>query len=63
MDRTPEEFLKESEDTTKPMKNWTRVVIETAEKNPKTLAVVTNNDFELAEGIRVRMKPSNLPYS
>lgn len=63
MDRTPEEFLKESEDVTKPMKNWVRVVIETAEKNPKTLAVVTNNDFELAEGIRVRMKPSNLPYS
>lgn len=40
-----------------PMKDWSRVIIETAESNPKLVAIVTNDDFELANGFRVRLKP------
>lgn len=39
------------------MKNWSRVIIETDEKQSKVLAIVTNNDFELADGLRVRLSP------
>lgn len=54
---------KQTNSDDKPMKNWTRVIIETDEKNPKTIAVVVNNDYEVADGFRVRLKPSKLPYS
>lgn len=40
-----------------PMEDWSRVVIETDEPNPKTLAIVTNDDFEVADGLRVRWRP------
>ena len=40
-----------------PMKNWSRVIIETDEPNPKLIAIVTNKDFDLADGFRVRLKP------
>lgn len=46
-----------------PMTNWTRVIVETDEKNPKTIAVVVNDDYEVADGFRVRLKPSALPWS
>lgn len=36
----------------KPMNNWSRVVIESIEKDPKPIAVI-----KLAEGYRVRLKP------
>lgn len=34
------------------MNNWSRVVIESIEKDPKPIAVI-----KLAEGYRVRLKP------
>lgn len=40
------------------MSNWVRVIVETDEKNPKLLAVITNDDCETTEGLRVRFKPS-----
>lgn len=40
-----------------PMKDWSRVIIETDESTPKTIAIVTNDDYELADGFRVRLKP------
>ncbi len=40
------------------MSNWVRVTIETDEKNPKFLAVITNDDCETTDGLRVRLKPS-----
>lgn len=48
--------LKTNKDNS-PMKDWSRVIIETAESNPKLVAIVTNDDFELANGFRVRLKP------
>lgn len=41
-----------------PMKNWSRVIIETDEEHSKVLAIVTNNNFELADGLRVRLSPA-----
>ena len=54
---------KNTNNADKPMENWTRVIIETDEKNPKTIAVVVNDDYKVADGFRVRLKPSTLPWS
>lgn len=54
---------KKTNNADKPMENWTRVIIETDEKNPKTIAVVVNDDYGVADGFRVRLKPSTLPWS
>lgn len=47
--------LKTNEDN-QPMNNWSRVIIETDEVNPKVLAIVTNEEYELAKGLRIRLK-------
>lgn len=44
-----EKFISETRDEKNPMDNWTRVIIETEEKNPKPIAVITNDNFELAK--------------
>lgn len=46
-----------SEVKNKPMSDWTKIVVETAEKHPKTIAVITADDFDMAEGYRVRITP------
>ena len=48
------DFENKTNNTHVPMKNWSRVIIETDEEQSKVLAIVTNNDFELADGLRVR---------
>lgn len=48
--------LKTNEDN-RPMNNWSRVIIETDEANPQVLAIVTNEEYELAKGLRIRLKP------
>ena len=48
--------LKTNEDN-QPMNNWSRVIIETDEANPHVLAIVTNEEYELAKGLRIRLKP------
>lgn len=57
--RSVEKFEKETKDVVDPMANWSRVVVETDEKNPKILAVITNTDCESAENLRVRFKPTS----
>ncbi|MFC6179990.1 hypothetical protein [Lactiplantibacillus daowaiensis] len=39
------------------LRDWTKIVVETVEKHPKTIAVITANDFDMAEGYRVRLTP------
>lgn len=56
--RTVKQFEKETNNVKAPMSNWVRVIIETDEKNPKLLAVITNDDCETTDGLRVRLKPS-----
>ena len=48
--------LKTNEDN-QPMNNWSRVIIETDEANPQVLAIVTNEEYELAKGLRILLKP------
>ena len=35
----------------------TKIVVETEEKDPKTIAVITADDIDNAEGFRVRITP------
>lgn len=51
------ELIKATQDNNQPITNYSRVVIETDEKNPKILAVITNDECETAEGLRARLKP------
>ena len=53
-----EKFINKTNSEDKPMVNWTRVIIETEEKNPKPIAVITNDNFELVEGFKIRLLPS-----
>ena len=55
--RTVEEFEKATNKCQKPMSDYARVIVETDEKSPKTLAVITDDDCETIEGLRVRFLP------
>lgn len=49
--------IKETQKDNQSMKDWSRVVIETEEPNPVPIAVVTNDNFEVADGLQIRLKP------
>lgn len=53
-----EKLIKETQNTDEPMAKWARVIIETEEKNPKPIAIMTNNDCEVARGFVIRLLPS-----
>ena len=39
------------------LKDWTKIVVETDEENPVTIATITDGKTEVAGGYRVRMTP------
>ena len=47
--------FKDNEEKT--LKDYTKIVVETDEENPKTIAVITCNDITPEEGYRVRLTP------
>lgn len=49
--------IKRTQKINKPMKDVSRIIIQTDEENPKVIAVVTNDDFEVADGFAIREKP------
>ena len=53
-----EKLIKEAQNTDEPMNKWARVIIQTNEKNPKPIAIMTNNDCEVAKGFVIRLLPS-----
>lgn len=55
--RTVEELEKATNKCQKPMSDYARIIVETDEKSPKTLAVITDDDCETVEGLRVRFLP------
>lgn len=57
MDKELHELEKNTKSINEPMTNWARIIVETDEKNPKTLALITNEDCESVAGVRVRVKP------
>lgn len=44
-------------DKAEELKEYTKIVVETDEKNPITIATITNNETVVAEGYRVRLTP------
>lgn len=57
MNKELHELEKNTQSINEPMTNWARIIVETDEKNPKTLALITNEDCESVAGVRVRVKP------
>lgn len=55
--KTMAEGIKRTQKVNKPMKDISRIIIQTDEENPKVIAVVTNDDFEVANGYAIREKP------
>lgn len=49
--------IKETQSSNKPMKDWSRIIIETDERNPEVLVIITADDYQLANGLRIRIKP------
>lgn len=43
--------------TKKSLEDYTKVIIETEEENPTTIAVITSEEVEVADGYRVRLTP------
>lgn len=37
---------------------WDSLVVETDEPNPRIIAKIDRNDFDMADGFRIRLKPS-----
>ncbi len=42
---------------TETLKDYTKIVVETDEKNPATIATITNGEAVVADGYRVRLTP------
>ena len=53
-----EKLIKETQNTDEPMNKWARVIIQTNEKNPKPIAIMTNDNYEVAKGFVIRLLPS-----
>ena len=41
----------------KEIRGWTRIVVETDEENPTPIATITEDNIEMADGYRVRLRP------
>lgn len=41
----------------KSLDDYTKIVVETDEENPVTIAIVTSDDISIAEGYRIRLTP------
>ena len=48
---------KEMTETSNFLKEYTRIVVETDEENPVTIAIITASDIFPADGYRVRLTP------
>lgn len=57
MNKELHELEKETKNINKPMTKWARVIVETDEEYPQTVALITNEDCESVAGVRVRVKP------
>lgn len=56
-EETMAKAIKQTQKVNKPMKDISRIIIQTDEEHPKVIAVVTNDDFEIANGYALREKP------
>lgn len=49
--------IKRTQNGNKPLKDTARLIIETNEEHPKVIAVIAANDYEVADGYAIRVKP------
>lgn len=49
--------MKSKDETLPEIRGWTRIIVETDEENPVTIATITEDDIDMADGYRVRLRP------
>ena len=49
--------IRRTQKINKPMKDISRIIVQTDEEDPKVIAIITNDDFEVADGYVSREKP------
>lgn len=52
-----ENTKKSKEETLPEIRGWTRIIVETYEENPVTIATITADETDVADGYRVRERP------
>ena len=52
-----ENTKKSKEETLPEIRGWTRIIVETDEKDPVVIATITEEDIDMADGYRVRLRP------
>lgn len=52
-----ENTKKSKEETLPEIRGWTRIIVETDEKDPVTVATITADETDVADGYRVRERP------
>ena len=52
-----ENTKKSKEETLPEIRGWTRIIVETDEENPVTIATITADETDVADGYRVRFRP------
>lgn len=52
-----ENTKKSKEETLPEIRGWTRIIVETDEENPVTVATITTDETDVADGYRVRFRP------
>ena len=51
------EDTKKSKENPPEIRGWTRIIVETDEENPVTVATITADETDMADGYRVRFRP------
>lgn len=51
-----ENTKKSKEETLPEIRGWTRIIVETDEENPVTVATITTDETDVADGYRVRFR-------
>lgn len=49
--------IERTQKNNEPMNDTSRIIIQTDEDNPKVIAVIAKDDFEVADGYVIRVKP------
>lgn len=52
-----ENTKKSKEETLPEIRGWTRIIVETDEKDPVVIATITADETDVADGYRVRLRP------
>lgn len=51
------ESTKKGKESPPEIRGWTRIIVETDEENPVVIATITEEDIDMADGYRVRLRP------